>query len=29
VEKRFKPVLMDRDAIEAEATARYRPGARN
>ena len=29
VEKRFKPVLMDRDAIEAEATARYRPGARD
>ena len=29
VEKRFKPVLMDRDAIEAEATARYRPGAQD
>jgi penicillin amidase/acyl-homoserine-lactone acylase len=27
--KRFKPVLMDRGAIEAEATARYRPGAEN
>ena len=29
VEKRFKPVLMDRDAIEAEATACYRPGERD
>jgi len=29
VEKRFKPVLMDREAIEAEATARYRPLTRD
>ena len=29
VEKRFKPVRMDPDVIEAHATARYRPGAQD